>query len=282
MEAFTHGGENYNYFLEVGGMIGNGTTEDALKPVKIMDDVEKIDYGLYHAGAVTKDGSLYTWGSNHDGEIGNGEREDVLTPVKIMDDVADISFEGYNSMAVTKSGDLYTWGSNDDGSLGIGVSELEEFCSRTPVMIMSNVKTVSGCSAVTINNEFYLWNSEVADEIMGASLSPVKIMDDVLYGTEKYAVTNDGSLYLWGENHYGQLGNGTSGGKENTYNDGIDSWTPIKVMDNVVYVSNGRAHNAAITSDGILYIWGNNSSGQLGDGTSKNSDTPMKVKFPAQ
>ena len=275
-------GENYNGFLEVSGQIGNGTEEDALKPVKILENVRTVDFGAYHAGAIKEDGSLYTWGSNHDGELGNGEYADSLTPIKIMDNVVEIDFTGFVSMALTEKGELYTWGTNDDGKLGIGVSELEIICSREPMMIMSNVKTVNSGSAITNDNELYLWSSEVADEIMGESLSPVKVMDDVSFGNDSYAITNDGILYLWGENYYGQLGNGNSGGKDNEYNEGIDSWIPVKVMDNVASVSLGRNHSAAITKDGILYIWGNNSSGQLGNGTSENSDTPIKAKFPAE
>ena len=71
------------------------------------------------------------------------------------------------------------------------------------------------------------------------------------------AIKTDGSLWIWGYNYYGQLGNGT---KENSY-------TPIKIMDNVAEVSLGLIHSAAIKNDGSLWTWGYNSIGELGDGT---------------
>ena len=48
-------------------------------------------------------------------------------------------------------------------------------------------------------------------------------------------------------------------------------------MDNVVSVSLGYEHSGAITKDGSLYMWGDNYYGELGDGTTENRYTPIKV-----
>lgn len=48
-------------------------------------------------------------------------------------------------------------------------------------------------------------------------------------------------------------------------------------MDNVKSVSLGYFHSAAITEDGILYTWGYNGYGQLGNGTTIDSSTPIKI-----
>lgn len=85
------------------------------------------------------------------------------------------------------------------------------------------------------------------------------------------AVMKDGSLYMWGSNWYGQLGDGTTEDKN----------VPVKIMDNVKSISLGGiehgAHSGAITKDGSLYMWGNNGSGQLGDGTCENRSVPVKI-----
>ena len=89
------------------------------------------------------------------------------------------------------------------------------------------------------------------------------------------AVTKDGDLYMWGYNNYGQLG---------VYSN-ADSKIPIKVNNSsstlpeksVKYVALGYYHSAAITKDGSLYIWGCNSYGQLGDGTTTDRYTPIKI-----
>ena len=138
------------------------------------------------------------------------------------------------------------WGSNHYGQLGNGTGggdiEYDEgIDSNVPIKIMDNVASVS----------------------LGAYTSA--------------AITSDGSLYIWGDNWGGQLGNGKSGGSEYEYDEEIDSNVPIKTMDNVASVSLGYEHSAAITSDGSLYMWGNNGVGQLGNGTTEDSVVPIKI-----
>lgn len=93
--------------------------------------------------------------------------------------------------------------------------------------------------------------------------------------THTAAVTKDGDLYMWGRNYYGQLG---------VYSN-ADSKIPIKVNNSsstlpeksVKYIALGYYHSAAITKDGSLYMWGYNRSGQLGDGTTTDRYTPVKI-----
>ena len=94
-------------------------------------------------------------------------------------------------------------------------------------------------------------------------------------GSHTAAVTKDGDLYMWGYNNYGQLGVYTN----------VDKNTPVLVNNSttalpaksVKYVALGGSHSAAITKDGSLYIWGWNSYGQLGDGTTTDRYTPIKI-----
>ena len=107
----------------------------------------------------------------------------------------------------------------------------------------------------------------VSLEITLASNDNLIVKQVSLGGWHSAAITEDGTLYKWGYNNYGQLGNGTI----------KDSYTPIKIMDNVTYVSLGNSHSAAITKDGSLYMWGCNIGGQLGDGTTEDRSTPIKI-----
>ena len=94
-------------------------------------------------------------------------------------------------------------------------------------------------------------------------------------GSHTAAVTKDGDLYMWGYNNYGQLGVYTN----------VDKNTPVLVNNSttalpaksVKYVALGGSHSAAITKDGSLYIWGWNNYGQLGDGTTTDRYTPIKI-----
>ncbi len=85
---------------------------------------------------------------------------------------------------------------------------------------------------------------------------------------------SDGTVWAWGNNDYGQLGDGTT-----TF-----SLSPVQVKDptnpsgfltGVTAIAAGWAHSVALKSDGSAWGWGNNQSGQLGDGTTTNHLTPV-------
>ncbi|MBF0459632.1 MAG: fibronectin type III domain-containing protein [Nitrospirae bacterium] len=84
------------------------------------------------------------------------------------------------------------------------------------------------------------------------------------------ALKGDGTVWGWGFNFYGQLGNGT-----NTYSYS----TPVQVssLTGVTAISAGFLHTAALKSDGTVWTWGWNNSGELGNGTTTASNTPVQV-----
>ncbi len=136
-------------------------------------------------------------------------------------------------------------------------------------------------AAITANNNLYMWGNNQFGQLGDGSYEdreyPVKILDNVdsvylsdvigeIWGLSA-AITTDGELYMWGYNRFGQVGNGTW----------EDCEYPVKVMDDIAYVSHSDFNTAAITEDGDLYTWGENSSGELGDGTWDDRCTPIKI-----
>jgi alpha-tubulin suppressor-like RCC1 family protein len=86
------------------------------------------------------------------------------------------------------------------------------------------------------------------------------------------ALLNDGQVMAWGINRFGQLGDGTSSGPDTC--DGYPcSTTPVPVELNlssgltVTAIAAGSGHSLALLSNGRVMAWGENDSGQLGDGT---------------
>ena len=71
-------GRNYS------GYLVNGSKEDSLVPVKVMDSVASVSYVGSNAVVLKTDGSIWMWGNNQSGQLGNGTKTDSSTPVKVM------------------------------------------------------------------------------------------------------------------------------------------------------------------------------------------------------
>uniref|UniRef100_A0A669CV56 RCC1 and BTB domain containing protein 2 n=2 Tax=Oreochromis niloticus TaxID=8128 RepID=A0A669CV56_ORENI len=138
---------------------------------------------------------------------------------------------------------------------------------------------------VTVNDEVFALGTNCSGCLglgdLQSTIEPRRI--DVLcgkkivslsYGTGPHVViaTADGEVYAWGHNGYSQLGNGTT-------NHGL---TPALVSTNllskrVTEVACGSHHTIALTTDGEVYAWGYNNSGQVGSGSTANQPTPRRV-----
>jgi alpha-tubulin suppressor-like RCC1 family protein len=85
------------------------------------------------------------------------------------------------------------------------------------------------------------------------------------------ALTASGGVKCWGSNAYGQLGNGTALHPEQ--HTAVDA----AGLSGVVGISAGDNHTCAVTRQGGVKCWGENSAGQLGDGTTQRRLTPVDV-----
>lgn len=275
------------------GAAGTGTAENTLTPVKIMDQVKEVKLGRDRTGAALKeDGSLWMWGSNEYGQVGNGTEEDQLTPVKVLEHVVDVKLcndaEAYTA-AVTEDGSLYMWGSNYSGRIGNGEGGFgsEGPNQLTPFKVMDNVRDTDVflsnvvSAAITKDNSLWMWGSahygfgtgEIEDQLQDR---PVKVMDDVrqvcIEGSGTYSVIKeDGSLWVWGDNNNGWLGIGAT--------EPVYVKKAVKLMDNVreSIKFGGGEDRGVIKEDGSLWIWGRNSYGCVGNGTTDIQTTPYKA-----
>jgi alpha-tubulin suppressor-like RCC1 family protein len=218
--------------------------------------VTAISAGQNFSLALKSNGMVVAWGSNSGGKLGDGTNTNRAAPVGVLCGVeandtqhctADGHLKGVSQVAagqsgyaVVNDGTLLAWGTNSTGQLGDGTTTNRS----TPVYVCA-VGTLSSCSLATGNT---LQNVVTT---FGSSLS-----------NSGYAVQSDGTLLAWGINANGQLGDGSRTQRN----------VPVQISglggsSGVIAVGAGDLHALAIKGDGTLYSWGNNSSGQLGNGT---------------
>ena len=102
-----------------------------------------------------------------------------------------------------------------------------------------------------------------------------KIMEDATAvfsgGNSSLILTSDGTLWIFGDRIRGLRHWALRAFVPDV------AWEPEKIMYNVVDVSMGGGCAFAITSDGVLWGWGRNIDGQLGDGTTTDRPYPIKI-----
>ncbi|MEX2237942.1 MAG: thrombospondin type 3 repeat-containing protein [Dehalococcoidia bacterium] len=213
-------------------------------------DVVAIAAAGNHSLALLADGTVLAWGSDDFGELGDDATfADQTTPVAVSGfalpsdpDVLAIAAGFYHSLALLADGTLRAWGYDGNGELGDGGTNTS---MGTPV-------PVSGFAVPA--------DPDVVAIAAGDSHS--------------LALPADGTLRAWGNDGDGQLGDGGT----NT-----NQPTPVPVGGfalasdpDVLAIAAGGTHSLALLADGTMRAWGNDESGQLGDGGS-NSDQPTPV-----
>ena len=310
-------GKLYSWGYNKYGQLGDGTTENSSMPVCISDIENSLLKGKnivdVYGGSIAKDsnGKLYSWGYNLDGRLGNGTTENSSMPVCISDiensplkgkNIVDVHNYGSTIIAKDSNGKLYTWGKNNYGQLGNGTTTNSSMpicindIENSPLKgknIVNIYRNNSAIIAKDSDGKLYSWGSNSSGELGNGttenSSMPICINDiensplkgknivDIYYGNSTIIVKDsDGKLYSWGSNYYGKLGNGTTD----------DSSMPICISDiensplkekKIVNIYTGDDTIIAKDSDGKLYSWGYNEYGQLGDGTTTNSNIPICI-----
>ncbi|QDX94770.1 hypothetical protein EEL30_22265 [Brevibacillus laterosporus] len=260
---------------------------------KIMDGVKQASALEYHTMVIKKDNTLWGFGRNAHGELGhyaNLKTDNAnATPTKIMDDVRYVScgLGGY-TMVIKMDNSLWSFGNNRNGQLGHSTNIGSYTPNPIPQKIMDDVKYVT-CSdnftmVIKMDNTLWSFGNNQRGQLGHSSNidtsnpnpTPRLILNNVKYvscgGKFTMAITIDNSLYGWGLNYRGQLGFSTNFGgvRANPY--------PTEVMKDVRYVSCGSEHTNVIKKDGILWGFGSNSSGQLGN-PRNDKGIPYPVKL---
>ncbi|OGQ82695.1 MAG: hypothetical protein A2289_08970 [Deltaproteobacteria bacterium RIFOXYA12_FULL_58_15] len=231
---------------------------DTSAPATVAVFAHDIDGGEDHTLALKPDGTLWAWGLNVDGQLGDGTSDSRDVPARVCDkgrthcavdpltDVTAVAAGRNHSLALKSDGTVWSWGDNNTGQLGDGTQ---------------NPRSTPG---------------PVCD--IGETDCAVHPLRDVIAISAGYlfsvALKSDGTVWAWGVNYDGELGNGIPGG-----------WitTPTQVCaggatppcstangnglaDVLLVAGGGGGHTLALKTDGTLWGWGYNKSGQVGRG----------------
>lgn len=276
----------YNFY----GQLGDGSVTDRLiaTDVATLSGIRSVAAGGEHGCAVTSTNGVKCWGWNLSGQVGDGTTTNRFTAV----DVATLSvgvqaIDGgmtSRTCALTSSGAVKCWGHNAAGQLGDG-STINRLIPVGAVGLSSNVLAIAGgqtfTCALTDAGTVKCWGVNGSGQLGDGSTvnrhTPVNVIGlsagvqaISTGGLHTCALTDAGLTKCWGSNGNGQLGDGSF----------ASSLVPIDVVGlpaDILAIAAGGSHTCALTTGGAVKCWGNNLSGQLGDGTFTSSRTPVDV-----
>jgi len=258
-----------------------------------------IAAGSSHTLALRSDGTVWAWGSNSHGELGNGTLVDTPTPVQVpgLDGVIDIAAGVSHSVALKSDGTVWTWGWGSHGQLGnggdltaTGSSAVYE-SSPTQVVGLTGVAAIAAGTyfSVALKSDGSVWawgdnyrgelgnglwaNSSVPVQVTG--VSEITAISACADASHIAALKADGTVWTWGGDEDVSYLWGQS---QDTY---PSSRTPVQVQGlseiSGVAVGGGGPYVTALRSDGTVWAWGYNNHGQLGDGSTTTSGTPVQA-----
>jgi alpha-tubulin suppressor-like RCC1 family protein len=269
------------------GQLGDGTTTDHATPIgvsELTNRVTAVAAGDKHTCALTSGGGVKCWGANNSGQLGDGTTTWRVTPVDVSGltgAVKAVAAGGDHTCALTSGGAVKCWGANKYGQLGDGTTTDR----ASPVQVSG---LTSGVTALAVgalhtcalaSGGVKCWGAnysgQLGDDTTTDHPTPVDTGGGLTSGVSALAagashtcaLRSDGMLECWGENHYGQLGDGTT----------VDRVGPFNILGGVTLVAAGGWHTCVRLSGGGVKCWGANYSGQLGDGTLKDHSTPVDV-----
>lgn len=235
---------------------------------------------------------LYTWGANTSGQLGQNNIISRSSPVQVGTDTnwSSLSFGSDFAIAIRSNGTIWGWGNNQQGQLGINldVSSNPFRSSPTQIGALTNWSSVSTgesyALAVKTDGTLWSWGQDQYGQLgqntaYSNRSSPTQIGSGTTWASvtsgdyHAVAIRTDGTMWTWGYNNFGQLGQNIA--------TTINRSSPVQVgaLTNWSKVSGGQNHTLAVKTDGTLWSWGRNNSGQLGQNIAYtiNRSSPVQI-----
>ncbi len=272
------------------GQLGDSTTNFSSIPVDTIgmtSGVRVLTANWAHTCALTSSGGVKCWGLNDVGQLGDGSHTDPYIPIDvngITQGASDLAAGGRHTCAVLSTGGSKCWGANWFGQLGNGTVTFRS----VPLDVSGTSSTLTEiavggghtCALTTMGGVRcwgHNWSGQLGDGTTIWRSNPVDVKELAsgvvtlaTGGNHSCALMATSGVKCWGANERGQLGDGTT----------ADRSIPVDVdnlTDRVTALTTGYDHTCALTINGGVKCWGDNSSGQLGNGTNESSGVPVDV-----
>ena len=272
------------------GQVGNGGgPTPVLAPAQVgsIEGVVAVAAGSAHALAVDASGGVWSWGWNKSGQLGNGTKDLETSPVQVvgLSNVSAVAAGVDHSLALRKDGTVWAWGAAAKGQLGNG-SFFGDQTVPVPVSALFGVVAIAAgdLHSLAVKDDGTVWgwglndigqlgepsseNKSVPVQVPGVSGAVAVAAGD----DDSFALLADGTVVSWGNNSIGQLGNGTMSPADTATLPG-----PVAALSEVAAISIGSYHGLALGKSGLVTGWGDNGSGQIGNGDTSVRRTPKRV-----
>jgi len=272
------------------GRLGTNNTTQRNTPVTTFSGGttwKQIACGLQHTAAIKTDGTLWTWGRNDFAQLGDFSTTSRSTPVTTFaggNNWKQVDCGRQLTAAIKTDGSLWIWGRGGQGQLGNNNTSDR----NTPVTTFAGGNTWKQvtcgeyhAAAVKTDGSLWIWGSnsgvgQLGNNSNSNSNTPITTFaggnnwKSVSIGNQhNIAIKTDGTLWTWGRNTNAQLGINVGGETRST------PVTTFAGGNNWKSVSGGYTTSAAIKTDGSLWVWGLNGSGQLGTFDTTTRSTPV-------
>ncbi|NMO18014.1 hypothetical protein HPC49_14790 [Pyxidicoccus fallax] len=206
-----------------------------------------------------------------------------LTSLRVSQTVAS---GAYHSLFLKKDGEVWAWGQNVAGQLGTGSTSSTPQPQPGKVNGLPAIKAIAAgiahSVALDVSGNVWVWGQNASGQAGlgtagGTVLVPTKvaalsgIKSIAANGNFSLALGEDGRLWAWGQNTSGQVGTGATSVS-------VATPTVVQGLPTLQSMVAGVNHVLALDGDGKVWGWGQNTSGQVGTGsTSTTVLTPTQV-----
>ncbi|WP_461119250.1 RCC1 domain-containing protein [Saccharothrix stipae] len=225
-----------------GGQFRYGSTP-ARRPW--LSGVTAVAAGVQNTLALKSDGTVWSWGDNQFGQLGAGATEgwsNVPLKVSGLSGATAVAVGTWTGYALKSDGTVWSWGWGEAGQLGAG-GPVE---SNVPVRVYG----LTGVTAIAATHQ------------------------------TAYALKSDGTVWAWGNDVWGGRGNATCpAGQSCPANTPLRVGLPLPGTTRITAIAAGDSETGyALRSDGTVWAWGRNWTGETGTGSApRSSVSPTQV-----